>query len=190
VPGGVRLRFKRRADLPVRVDVFRVSNGRRVLEERRVASFAGRRGSFTWRARPARGYYFVRFTMLDGGRVYDTQRIVLRSTRTGIRQRPGHHLRDSCSLLRRFKLERPVFGGTREIPLRGAYRVTAPATVSIVVTRGDTVVKRFAAAARTPGRTFRFSLPASALRRGDHRVRLRAVSGETQVSAALTARRL
>jgi hypothetical protein len=188
--GGVRLSFQRRVALPVRVDIFRVSEGRRVVEERRVASFTDRRSSFTWRGARGRGYYFARFTMREGGRVYDTQRIVLRRTRSGFKQRPEHYRRDSCSLLRRFKLERPVFGGSREMPLRGAYRVTAPATVSIVVTRGKRIVKRFAAATRAPGRTFRFSLPAHGLARGDYRVQLRAVSGEDQVSATLTAHRL
>jgi hypothetical protein len=190
VRGGVRLGFRRRAQLPVRIDVFRVSQGRRVLKERRVAAFDHPLASFTWRAKLPRGYYFVRFTMLKGGRSYDIRRVVVQRTGAGLRVRPSHHRRDSCSLLRRFKLERPVFGGGRAVALRGSYRLARAATVSIAVTRGKTVVKRFAPATRVAGRMYRFTLPARGLARGDYRVRLRAISGEDQLQATLTARRL
>jgi hypothetical protein len=191
VPGGVRLAFTRRVKLPVRVDVFRVSQGRRVVKERLVARFPNRTKPVVWRARSGRGYYFVRFTMLKDGRPFDTRRVVLaRSGAASVRQRPAHYRRDSCALLGKFKLERPVFGGTKNVPLRAAYRVTAPADVAVTVTRGKKVVKRFPTVARAAGRTFRVKLPARKLRRSDYRVRLHAVSGEDQVSATLTARRL
>jgi hypothetical protein len=77
----------------------------------------------------------------------------------------------------------------------GCTIAASPAAVSVVagrgtVTRGKKVVKRFAPADRAGGRMFRFSLPARGLARGDYRVRLRAVSGEDQLRATLTARRL
>jgi hypothetical protein len=179
----VKLAFARRAKLPVRIDVFRVSQGRRILRERRVARFTR---ATTWRP-PGPGAYFARFTMLQGGKAYDTDRAVFERTRSGrLLARPAHYRRDNCTLLRRFKLERPVFDGA----LSGAYRVAAAATVSITVTRGAKVVKRFAAAARPPGRTYRFALATRGLSRGDYRVRLQAGSGDDQVVATLTARRL
>ncbi|HEX6945353.1 MAG TPA: hypothetical protein VF196_04105, partial [Casimicrobiaceae bacterium] len=196
----VQLRFERRARLPVRVDVFRVSNGRRILRERLIARFAGHTRSFTWDGRPTRpgagrsagaGTYFVRFRMVRGGRAYDTRRVVLtRDARGRWRPRPEHYRRASCNLLRSFKLERPVFGGAQGMPLAGAYRVSARARVTVTISRGGKVVKRFATAERPANRTIRFSLPARGLPRGDYTVRLLAQSGEDQVSAVLTSRRL
>jgi hypothetical protein len=129
--------------------------------------------------------------MLQEGRVYDTRRVVFERTRSGrLRVRPGHQRRAGCQLLRAFKLERPAFGGTARVPLRIAYRLTAPADVTVTVSRGKKVVKRFHTARQAAGRTIRLSVPAGKLGRGDYRVRLRAVSGEDQVAATLVARRL
>ncbi|HEV2999098.1 MAG TPA: hypothetical protein VGW75_00060 [Solirubrobacteraceae bacterium] len=188
--GGLRLRFRRRARLPVQVDVFRVSRGRRVITERLVARFRNAREAFTWRARVGPGLYFVRFRMIRGGRSFDTRRIVLQRTRAGrFRLRPRHHQRESCGLLRLAKLERPAFGGRRGTPLRGAYRLTAPATVTVTVRRGARVVRRFAAS-RPANRVFRFGVAARGLARGDYRVVIHAAAGEDQAAAVLTARRL
>jgi hypothetical protein len=187
---GVRIGFERRLDLPVTVDVFRVSQGRRVLRERRVARFRDARESFTWTPRAGRGHYFVRFRMFRDGKQFETRRVVLQRTAKGFARRPAHHLRDTCGLLRRFKLERPVFGGPAGKPLRAAFELASPARVTITVSRGDTVVKRFATRRRAAGRTFRVALPATGLPRGDYTVRLHAGGGEDQISAKLVARRL
>jgi hypothetical protein len=188
---GLRLRFRRRARLPVRVDVFRVSRGRRVLRERLVARFRNAREAFTWSGRRGGpGLYFVRFRMLRGGRSFDTRRIVLRRSPSGrFRVRPPHHQRESCGLLRLAKLERPAFGGARGTPLRGAYRLTAQARVTVTISRGGKVVRRFSAT-RPPHRVFRFGLGARALPRGDYKVVIHAAGGESQAAAILTARRL
>ncbi|HEX8206236.1 MAG TPA: hypothetical protein VF587_09280 [Solirubrobacteraceae bacterium] len=190
----LRLDFERRADLPVRVDVFRVSRGRRILREHLVARFDGKTGSFVWNGRGRRvgpGAYFVRFRMLEDGRVYDQQRIVLsRDARGRWRQRAPHHRRASCNLLRTFKLERPVFGGRQRLPLAGSYRLAARSRVTVTVTRGGKVVKRFPASEQPAGQTIRFSLPSRRLPRGFYRVRLLAQSGEDQVAAVLASRRL
>jgi hypothetical protein len=181
----VKLGFTRRLDLPVRIDVFRVSQGRRIVEERRVARF---RRAATWRGRGRDGYFFVRFTMLRDGRRVDVRRIVLRRHDGRFSRAKGHHRRGDCQLLRSFKLERPVFGGRAGKPLRLAFRLTAPARVSIAVSRGDRVVRRFATAERAAGRTFRLRLNPRA--RGAYKVRITAVSGGRRVTATLTARRL
>jgi hypothetical protein len=189
---GVALSFTRRARLPVRIDVFRVSQGRRVIRERRVARFDGVTRSVVWKGRGAGpGVYFARFTMLKDGRRYDSRRIVLARAASGrFSRRPDHFRRAECGLLGKFKLERPVFGGVSRTRLSAAYRLNARARVTITVSRGRTVVKRFATAERAAGRTFRITLPAKGLARGDYAVRLLAQSGEDQVSATLTARRL
>ncbi len=186
----LRLRFRRRARLPVQVDVFRVSRGRRVLRERLVARYRDAREALSWRPRGGPGLFFVRFRATRGGRAVDTRRVVVERTRGGrLRVRPGHHQRESCGLLRLAKLERPAFGGRQRVPLRGAYRLTSAARVTVTVRRGSRIVRRLTAS-RGANRTFRFAIPARALRRGDHRVVIHAVAGERQAVAVLTSRRL
>jgi hypothetical protein len=195
----VALRFARNQRLPVRIDVYRVSAGRRVIAERLVASFRSRTRSVVWNGMANRGprgpvgpgHYVVRFTMFRNGRAYDTRRLVLaRNSRGRFVRRHGLQRRIGCGLLAGFRLDRPVFGGTTSVALTGSYRLTRQSTVTLTVTRGRRVVKRFRTVARPGGHTFRFSLRARGLRRGAYVVRLLAQSGEDQVVSLLTARRL
>jgi hypothetical protein len=195
----VALRFVRNARLPVRIEVYRVSAGRRVVREQLIARFDRPTRSVLWdgvanrgrRAPAGAGHYVVRFTMFRNGKPYDTRRLVLARNAAGHFIRlPGLQRRVGCGLLAGFRLERPVFGGTSGIPLVGTYRITARGKVTITVSRGGKVVKRFATVERAAGRTFRFSLPARGRPRGTYRVRLLAQSGENQVVSVLTARRL
>ena len=195
----VALRFVRNARLPVRIEVYRVSAGRRVVREQLIARFDRPSGSVLWdgvanrgRRGPAgAGHYVVRFTMFRNGKPYDTRRLVLsRNARGHFIRLHGLQRRVGCGLLAGLRLERPVFGGSTGVPLAGTYRLTARGKVTITVRRGAKVVKRFATVERAAGRTFRFSLSARGLRRGDYTVRFLAQSGENQVSAVLTAHRL
>src|SRR4029079_14435764 len=68
---GVRLSFTRKRAGAVKIEVFQVSQGRRVISERRVARFTK---PSTWSGRGPDGYYFARFTMTGK----DVRRIVLR----------------------------------------------------------------------------------------------------------------
>ena len=129
---------------------------------------------FTWTPQRA-GVYVVRFTMGGDRRVL----VLARDAGGRVRVRPPHVRRTSCGLVRSFRLRRPVFGGD----LAGSYRLASPARVTLTVSRGGKVVKRFV----SERRTFRFALPA---RRGNYTVRLVARSGEDQVSAVVAARRL
>jgi hypothetical protein len=188
---GLRIAFSRRSDLPVDVDVFQVERRGRVVRERRVARFANAVGSFTWDARVRDGTYFVRFSMLRGGERVDVRRLVLRVRRGRfVRVVPSHHTRASCGVLRQLKLYRPVFGGRRATPLRIAYRLRAAARVSVVVTRGRRVVKRFRAGLRRPGNTYRLAVPSRRLPKGVYRVRLVAAGSGDRVTATLRARRI
>ena len=190
VRSGLRIGFRRRANLPVQVDVFRVSDGRRVIRERLVARFRNRRAGLTWRGRRGRGLYFVRVRMTKGGKAFDTHRLVVERTGAGrFRARPTHYRKDLCGLLGKVKLERPAFGGRRRVPLRGAYRLSARGRVTITVRRGGKVVRRIAAT-RAAHRTFRFSIPARGLPRGEYRVVVHATAGDSQGVTTLTARRL
>ena len=187
---GLRLGFTRRGDLPVDVEVFQVERRGRVVTERRVARFAPARSSFVWDARVRDGTYFVRFSMVRGGERVDVRRIVLRRRAGRFVRVASHHRRASCGVLRQMKLYRPVFGGRRRTPLRIAYRLRGPARVSVVVTRGERVVKRFRAGLRRPGQTYRLRVPARRLAKGVYRVRLVATGSGDRVTATLRARRI
>ena len=188
--GRLALRFTRRIKAPVRIEVFRVSAGRRVLRERRVARFENRDRSVVWNGATDPGYYFARFTMVRGGKRIDTRRIALRRDSGGFTRRPDHHRRDSCGLLANFKLERPVFGGERAAALKASYRLATAAPVTITIRRGGRVIKRFPAAQRQAGRTYRVTLLAKGLSLGDYKVTLEAGSGAGRVVATLTSHRL
>jgi hypothetical protein len=196
--GRVAFDFVRGAQLPVRVDVLQAARGRRVARQRLIARFGGRTGSFVWNGAAGRGarrpvpagFYVVRFTMLKDGRPYDSRSVVLQRRAAGFVVRPAHQERGSCGLLGAFSLRQPVFGGTRGTPLRASYRLRTAAKVTVTVSRGRKVVKRFATVQRQAGRTFAVRLAARRLPKGDYTIALLAQSGEDQVSSKLVARRL
>jgi hypothetical protein len=173
---GVRLSFKRRRAGAVKIEVFQVSEGRRIVRERRVARFTK---PATWRGRGSDGYYFARFTM--AGR--DVRRVVLRKRDGRFTRVARHYRRGDCELLRSFKLQRPVFGGRQGTPLRVAYRLTRGARVKVELIRGKRVVTRVEAT-RPGGRTIRLAFRPP--QRGVYRVRITADT----VTSTLTARRL
>jgi hypothetical protein len=193
---GLRLAFKRAEPRRVTIDVFRVSRGRRVQREHRVARFRTRK-SVSWngvarRFKAGPGVYFVRYRMNLGDGRHDIRRIVLEKRRGRFVKRPQFYGRVRCGLLRSFKLNRPVFGGTNARPLGLAYILGRKARVSVSVLRGKRVVKRFKTRTRTAHRTHRLKLRAAALRRhGDYRVRIRVkAKGRKAVTQTLTSRRL
>jgi hypothetical protein len=190
--GRLRVQIGRKQHLPVRVDLYRVTAGRKVVGELRVGTVKSRNRSFTWPKRLARGIYVARFRMYKRGRLFDLRRVVFERTRGGVvRTRPEHHRRESCKLVRVFKVERPAFGGRTRIPLRLSYRLTRPADVTVTVMRGRKTIKRYVDRGRRAGRVYRHVLPLHGLRRGDYRVRLEAVAGDDeQVAATVVTRRL
>ena len=173
----------------VTVDVFRQNAGRRVVGERRVARFARRTRSFRWSGRGREvgpGHYNVRLRV--GG---TSQRFTFVRRDRRFVARPGFERRGRCGLLARFKLQRPVFGGSTATPLRFSYRLAEPARVRLVVRRGSRVVRRYRSRSRRAARTYRLRIPVARLARGDHRVTLtaRTASGR-RLTARLTSRRL
>jgi hypothetical protein len=194
--GGVRFAFSTKVAQKVNVDVFQVALRRKVIGERLVARFRGRAKSFTWngtskRKRVQPGVFFARYSIRLPNGQRDIRRKVLQLNGGRFTARPDFYRRDTCGLLRSYKLERPAFGGTTEKPLRVAFRLTRAANVRIQVLRGnrsDTIVrsKRFAA-----GRTHRASLRSAGLRKGDYRVQIRVSrAGSRTVTSTLTSRRL
>ncbi|HEX2084594.1 MAG TPA: M28 family peptidase [Solirubrobacteraceae bacterium] len=190
--GGLRFAFRRRSRAPVRVDVFRQSSGRRILGNRRVAFFGGRQKSFTWRARGRKvidGSYVVRLS-IPVRRARDARRFALLRRNGRFRLRRAFYRRPNCGLLTRYRLTRTVFGGRRRAPLTISYRLSRQARVTIRVLRGRRVVRRLAAGTRAAGRYHRVRLPARGLGRGEYKIRLTAVAGNTRVVSTLGARRL
>jgi hypothetical protein len=99
---------------------------------------------------------------------------------------------DSCGLIRTFKLERPVFGGTSNRALNVAMRFgdETRATVTVSDARGR-VVKRFPARSYRGGQVHRLRVSVTRrFARGTYRVRLGAQAPGRQATAVLRARRL
>jgi len=194
---GVALGFRRAQNRPVQVDVFQQSAGRRVLGERLVARYAGRKAGFVWNGRANRpgrrvtdGVYFVRYRMAVGGGRADVRRVTLLREGGRFRVRPSFYRRDTCGLLRSFKLTRPVFGGRANTELHATYQLNEPGTVEVEVLRGTRRIRRVAAVERRAGQAYRVRLDAEGLPRGDYRVRVRVRSGTATQTGVLTARRL
>jgi hypothetical protein len=189
---GLRFAFARRVENPVTIDVFRQSSGRRVLANRLVQRFRGRSRSFTWRPgrRLGSGLYFARFRMRTPAGRTDTRRTALRHRGRRFAGRPAFYRRASCGLLTSYKLSSAAFGGRATRSLGIAFRLGQRARVQVTVLRGRRVVRRFAARTYRADQGVRLRIGAAELRRGDHRVRLRAVAGSTRVTAVLVARRL
>ena len=189
---GLRFAFTRRVDNPVTIDVFRQSSGRRVLDNRLVKRFRGRSRSFTWRGRSGlgEGLYFARFRVRTAAGRTDFRRTALRRRGSRFASRPDFYRRASCGLLTSYKLSSAAFGGRGTQALGIAFRLGQRARVQVTVLRGRRVVRRFAARTYRADQGVRLRIGAANLRRGDHRVRLRAVAGSRRVTAVLVARRL
>jgi hypothetical protein len=148
---GRRVGFTFSASAPVTIDLFQHARGGRVTGERLVKRFPNVSGTVSWNGRDSRGrrltdgHYVVRFAArTPAGPVYE-RRIPLVRRNGRFSRLPGYERTDSCGLLRRYKLFRPVFGGRTSRPLTIAFRLAGDARASIVVRRtGGRVVKRFA----------------------------------------------
>jgi len=193
---GLRFSFVRRQpDRAVTVDVFRVSQRGRVLDQRRVARFTNRTRAFSWNGRTkghgvGAGYYFARLAVPTSGGRSERRRATLEKTGGRFVRRPAFALRERCGTLQSFKLVRPVFGGRTATPLSASYRLGRRAGVSARITRGSETVRRYKARTRSANRTYRIKVPARALRRGEYRVRITVVRGRRTTRGAITGRRL
>ena len=115
-----------------------------MIGERLVARFRNKNRSFTWNGRSKRkrvqpGYFFARYSIRLPNGQRDIRRKVLRLQDGRFTARPDFYRRDTCGLLRSYKLERATFGGSTKRPLRVAFRLTRAANVRIQVLRGNRV---------------------------------------------------
>jgi hypothetical protein len=194
---GLAFSFRRRGNAPVTVDLFRSNRGRRI-GTRRVRRFANRMTAFRWNGRRGDrgrrvvdGHYHVRFTTRtpSGGR--DTRRAALVRRNGRWHVRPVHYRRTPCGLVETFKLFRPVFGGSRRVPLGISFRLNQQADVEIEVRQRGRVVARVPKRSYVAGRAIRLRVSARRIpRRGDVRVMMRATRTGRAVTQALTGRKL
>ena len=191
---GLRVRLSRAAAGRATVEVFRQSRGGRIVQTRRVARFRSRGRTVTWSGRGAGpGFYAVRVSSAGAGNRTDRRTFVARRRGERFVIRRGFVRRPSCGLLRKFKLNRSVFGGTssRPRPLRLSYRLARPSRVSITLLRGGRVLRRFATRPRVANRTHRVKVRWERVRsRGDVTVRIVVRSGQSRVVERLYAKRL
>jgi hypothetical protein len=193
----VRLGFARRVAAPVRVDIFQVSRGRRILGNLKVAAFTGRRRPFTWNGRTntgrrlTDGVYFVRYRVRGLKKVADFRRHVLVRRKGKWSSRRSHYARESCGMLYSTKLERPVFGGRANLPQFVVFRVRRRSNVTVTISRGKRVVRVMRTNRRAARRTHRLRFPAErARRRGIYTFKITARSGGRAVTKRLYAERL
>jgi predicted AlkP superfamily pyrophosphatase or phosphodiesterase len=188
--GGVLVRASRTpaATGRARAELFRQSAGRLVLGNRRTGRVTLTGGRAVVPA-GGDGLYVLRVTVAVAGGRTDVRRIALERRSGRFRVLRAYAARTSCGLLSQAKLERPVFGGTRNRALGIAARLARPARLTVTVRRGSRLVQRFVAPDRGAGVT-RLRLPAERLARGTYTVTIEAVAGSERVVTTLSARRL
>ncbi|MCW2989737.1 MAG: hypothetical protein JWM73_331, partial [Solirubrobacterales bacterium] len=176
------------------VDVFQVSQGRRIFRERLIARFTGRKGPFTWNGKATNkgrkvtdGYYFARVRGAGGSYL---ARLVLERHKGRWAPRQDFYLRGTCGPLVSAKYQRPVFGGRQVYPLRFSYRLKSAAKVRLVIRHGKKVVRSYRTHARKGGRTYRVRIPAKGLGKGLYVATLRVGSGKGTVTTSFVSRRI
>ena len=193
----VRFGFARRVPNAATVEVFQVSQGRKIIKNRRVATFRNRLKTFTWDGTRGNGkkmrdgVFFVRYRIKGAKIREDFRRATLVRKRGKFSVRKPYYKPKSCGLLYSVKLGRPVFGGSNRKSLSVVYRVRRRSNVRIVVRRGKKVVRTFRKTRQRRLRTHRVFVGAKqARRRGMYKVTITAKSGRRTVRRTLYAERL
>ncbi|HEX2086774.1 MAG TPA: hypothetical protein VHF89_13935 [Solirubrobacteraceae bacterium] len=197
---GRRLSFAFAADSPVTIDLFRQTRGRVVTGEKLVKRFRNVRGLVRWNGRDRTGrrlrdgHYLVRFRAPTTQGPFDERRFPLVRRKGRFRQLGNYERRDSCGLLRRWKLLRAVFGGRNGKALVMSFRFASTVRASIVVrnARGR-VVRRFDEQTYTGGILHRRRIgegQAARLRRGKYRATIIVRDGGRIITSTLNATRV
>ena len=194
---GVAFVTQLREQRPFTVEVFQQSAGRKIVKERLVARFTNKKAGFTWNGKDrkgrklANGNYFVRFTMKLSSGLKDIRRATLSRSGGRFKIAPDFYQRVDCGVFRSLKLSSSVFGGTSSEPLGIAYKLEEEArSVKIQVKVGSKIVKTFTGGG-TKGKTYRFSLKSSAVKKGKTvDVLVAADRGTPATAIKLTAKRL
>jgi len=194
---GARVAFRRTSRArSTQADMWQESTGRRIGAERLVARFAGRKRSFTWNGRANRkgtrvrnGFVLVQLrTRTPDG--LGTRSFTLLRRGGRYVKRPAYTKRAGCVLLRSFRINRPVFGGTTGRRLAIAVRIRKAGRVRITLRRNGKVVRKLANHRLAAGQRIKLRVRPRALRVAAYRVRVDVRSGGRHRVAVLTARRL
>jgi hypothetical protein len=182
--------------LHTNVVVFQESIGRRVIGERRVATFRGRTRSFTWNGRanggghaPRDGVLLVQFrTQTPSG--LGVRNLLLRRRHGRYASLSAYTKRKACSLLRTFSLTRPVFGGSTSRRLGVTVRVRHASRIRLTLRRGGHVVRTLSSRRLRAGQRVRLYVRPRGLAVAAYAVTLDVTSGSRRGSAVISSRRL
>ncbi len=184
---GVRLRFNGGSRRAVRVSIYRLTRGRRVVPNRLVIAFGPRRKAFRWSGRVVGG---------PCATVTTRPAFARGATRAWWRCAAAAPSSGDCppsnapALRRAQRLPawRTGLRRCRAQAARHALPVEHPGRVSIVVTKGRRTIKRVRSRSRAPGKTYRVRVRTRT--RGTVRVTLTARIGRKTVRSRLYARGL
>jgi PKD repeat protein len=171
---GLEFAFQRNSNNPVKINVFRASDGRKAKSPKRVAKFEATE-SFAWKGkRLPKGDYYVTVTALNPNSQQDTRTFAFTRKGSKFKAAKAFTRTDSCELVSLFRLGGPVFGG--KTPLRIAFATTQPTKVTITLLRGKKVAKRITRNVTAANRVNRVNVKPKKLRKGAYTVRLSAGS--------------
>jgi acyl-homoserine-lactone acylase len=179
---GIRFRWETRAGGPVRVDVFRVARGSKLVKSRRVARFVAKASlngaNLRGRGLRGAGVFVARLRAKGVFGATDTRRLAFRRTASGrFRKLPKFETNSGCGAIRSARLASPVFGR------RGvALSLRFAEAVDYTVRDGAHVVGG--------GHAARAKVLVGSARRGRHRVVVTVRSGGRTVRATVSATRL
>ena len=180
----------------MRVDLFQVSKGRRVLREHLIARLNSR-NAITWngrrqrgRHRPTNGYYFARFRVKTPSGFTRYKRVPLRRRHGRWTKQRQFFGTEKCGLLRQVKLTRMVFGGSNRAPLGASFLVSKRTRVVVAVFRGKKRVARYVTKRASNRRIRHVRIKRGVKRRGLYRVRITVGRGAKAERATLYSRRI
>jgi hypothetical protein len=170
----VRFSFSTPTANRAKATIFRQATRRRVAR-RKVKTFRGRKGAFTWRPKRARnGYYEARLVIKAANGRKDTRHVALRRRNGRFFVLPNFDQRAPCSLVRYVSLGRSVFGGRTRKPLGVRFKLARASDVQIVLTRRGKRVRRIKSKSYPRGKSVVKIRLGRKAKRGPYRVKLKA----------------
>ena len=163
----------RRESSRFNVDVFQQSAGSKVIRERLIARFPNKSKSFTWNGKDRKRRRLEQRQLLrplhDEAQVTAPRTCV--ASRSAAAAASSARARDfyqrvDCGIFKSLKLTSSVFGGRTKRSLGISYKLALGVNaVNIRVKVGSKTIRKFTGKG-TANKTFRFSVPASKVKRG------------------------
>ena len=194
---GLRFSFKRSGNAPVRVDLFQISKGRRILRERLIGRFTSRKaiswnGNKRGRFAPTDGYYFARFRVKAPSGFTEYKRIALKRKNGRWTKQRRFYGTETCGLLRHAKLTRAVFGGSNGTRLSVSWLLSRRAPVEVTVKKVGTAkpVATYSLKSSKAGKVVRRTVKKASLARGLYEVTVVAGKGKSARRSTMWSRKL